>query len=69
MIACVSVTTIRSISAESLRNQNVDVAMMIQADMLGYHSPEEPPQLGYTPSYAVTVSIFISLFFKFNPLG
>ncbi|GJJ11731.1 hypothetical protein Clacol_005969 [Clathrus columnatus] len=36
--------------AKSLKEQNVDVALMIQADMLGFHSPDEPAQLGYTPS-------------------
>ncbi|EJD50667.1 Zn-dependent exopeptidase [Auricularia subglabra TFB-10046 SS5] len=32
--------------ARKLREQGAEVALMIQADMLAYHDPAEPPQLG-----------------------
>lgn len=32
--------------ARQLREQGVDIALMVQADMLAYHSPGEPLQLG-----------------------
>lgn len=32
--------------AQRLREQGRDVALMLQADMLAYHSPGEPLQLG-----------------------
>ncbi|KZT61658.1 Zn-dependent exopeptidase [Calocera cornea HHB12733] len=32
--------------AKELKAEDVDIALMIQADMLGYHDPREPAQLG-----------------------
>jgi hypothetical protein len=29
-----------------LREQNANITLMIQGDMLGYHDPAEPAQLG-----------------------
>jgi len=29
-----------------MREKNANITVMIQADMLGYHAPGEPPQLG-----------------------
>ncbi|TFK64052.1 Zn-dependent exopeptidase [Pluteus cervinus] len=39
----------RAYSAK-LREQNADIILMIQADMLAYHKPGEPPQLGLPES-------------------
>ncbi|KAG8731852.1 hypothetical protein FRC12_019527 [Ceratobasidium sp. 428] len=36
--------------AAELREQNANITLMIQADMLAYHDPAEPPQLGL-PQY------------------
>ncbi|KAJ7639180.1 hypothetical protein FB45DRAFT_1055341 [Roridomyces roridus] len=32
--------------ARKMREQNAEITVMIQADMLAYHVPDEPPQLG-----------------------
>ncbi|KIN93950.1 hypothetical protein M404DRAFT_1008654 [Pisolithus tinctorius Marx 270] len=47
--------------ARELRGRGANITLMIQADMLAYHAPGEPPQLGYpqsigTPEVAQLVS-------------
>ncbi|KAH7924339.1 Zn-dependent exopeptidase [Leucogyrophana mollusca] len=47
--------------AREMRNQDANITLMIQADMLGYHAPGEPAQLGLpqsigTPEVAELVS-------------
>lgn len=39
--------------ARKLREQGVDIALMVQADMLAYHSPGEPAQLGLPDRYVL----------------
>lgn len=43
--------------ARELRDKGANLTLMIQADMLAYHSPEEPPQLGL-PRTCVAVLSF-----------
>ncbi|KAF8556754.1 Zn-dependent exopeptidase [Imleria badia] len=42
--------------AQELRARNANVTLMIQADMLAYHAPYEPPQLGL-PQYIGTPEV------------
>ena len=42
--------------AQELREKNANLILMIQADMLAYHAPGEPPQLGLPDMYATSVS-------------
>ncbi|KAH7882167.1 hypothetical protein F5I97DRAFT_1817774 [Phlebopus sp. FC_14] len=42
--------------ARELREQGANVTVMIQADMLAYHAPDEPPQLGL-PLYIGTPEV------------
>ncbi|KAG1721080.1 uncharacterized protein EDB91DRAFT_1256690 [Suillus paluster] len=42
--------------AREMRQKNANITVMIQADMLGYHAPGEPPQLGL-PMYIGTVEV------------
>ncbi|EJD04790.1 Zn-dependent exopeptidase [Fomitiporia mediterranea MF3/22] len=53
--------------ARELREVNADITLMIQADMLAYHKPGEPPQLGLpdligTPEVAQLVSNISALY-------
>ncbi|EJT99307.1 Zn-dependent exopeptidase [Dacryopinax primogenitus] len=53
--------------ARELKSKNVSIALMIQADMLGYHAPGEPAQLGLpatigSPAAAFLVSNLSSLY-------
>ena len=41
-----TLTETRRGMTEELRERGADVVLMIQADMLAYHVPGEPPQLG-----------------------
>jgi hypothetical protein len=36
-----------------LRARDANVTLMIQADMLAYHAPNEPPQLGLPMQFVV----------------
>jgi hypothetical protein len=38
-------------SIEELRKENRNLTLMVQADMIAYHDPEEPPQLGLPAMY------------------
>jgi hypothetical protein len=42
--------------AREMREKNANITVMIQADMLGYHRPGEPPQLGL-PMYIGTPEV------------
>ena len=41
------------ISTGELRARDANVTLMIQADMLAYHAPNEPPQLGLPVQFVV----------------
>ena len=45
--------------AAKLASENVPVALMIQADMLAYHKPGEPPQLGLPASIHTPVASYL----------
>ncbi|KAG2338935.1 Zn-dependent exopeptidase [Suillus weaverae] len=42
--------------AREMREKDANITLMIQADMLGYHAPGEPPQLGL-PMYIGTAEV------------
>lgn len=41
---------------EELREAGANITVMLQADMLGYRAPGEPPQLGLPDKYALLPS-------------
>jgi hypothetical protein len=40
--------------SEKLRDANANLTLMIQADMLAYHEPGEPLQLGIPDVFVIT---------------
>jgi hypothetical protein len=49
----ISIFDDRWTSVEKLRKENRNLTLMVQADMIAYHVPGEPPQLGL-PVYVLS---------------
>jgi hypothetical protein len=68
----ISIFDDRWTSVEQLRKENRNLTLMVQADMIAYHEPGEPPQLGLPPMYVSSLCAqlrCLALNFTNNSIG